>query len=320
MQENIAQEVQNALTTSAEEIRLEQIQNEDSSPLNQPVIEKDIGGELQVNETEKQQSWNVWKPGIESKSTQQSTNSTTTSTDFRTQVEASVEQERAQESLDAPEQEINDTALSGNSDDSIGNGDNNFEVPLAQANQAADALLGMTNNVLAVGGGYFVKIGKHQEFYEFDEIIQVIEEQNEKNIQRIKLDKEDQALLRPLLAQVLRKKSKQLTPEQQLLGAIVSILMKKVQVVLEVRAENSLLETRILDIVREERADTLNPQSSEVASEDDKKEYGTSTFEEGNKEEQTAQEFEKNNSDLDLEKLDDNFSVLEVAEAPKINS
>ena len=46
MQDKIAQEVQDALTATPEEINFEQLQNEDSSPLNQPVIEKDIGGEV----------------------------------------------------------------------------------------------------------------------------------------------------------------------------------------------------------------------------------------------------------------------------------
>ena len=40
------------------------------------------------------------------------------------------------------------------------------------------------------------------------------------------------------------------------MGAVISILMKKAQVVLEVRAENNLLENRILDIVRQEKGET----------------------------------------------------------------
>ena len=257
MQDKIAQEVQDALTATPEEINFEQLQNEDSSPLNQPVIEKDIGGERPVEtDEEKQKSWNVWKPEQEHKTLDELEpgRSGNTQTDFRTKVEAKVEKEKAQEPLDAPEQEINGNGFDTEADETVT--DQDFEVPLAQANQAADAILGMSNNVLAVGGGYFVKIRKHQEFYEFEEIIQVVDQQNDKNVERIKLDKEDQALLRPLLAQVLRKKAKKLTPEQQLMGAVISILMKKAQVVMEVRAENSLLENRILDIVRQEKGET----------------------------------------------------------------
>ncbi len=128
-----------------------------------------------------------------------------------------------------------------------------FELPASHAKQAADAYLGIADNVLGIGGGFFVKIKKHKEFYDFDEVIQVIDEQNEKNVQRIRLDEEDKALLRPLLIPILRKKTKKLTPEQLLLGAAASILIKKLKVMFEIRAENNLLIDRILGIIRAEK-------------------------------------------------------------------
>lgn len=260
MKDEIAQEVKDALTTAPEEITFEDIQSEQNSPLNQPVIEKDIGGERPITEQEhlqeqeKQKSWNVWKPERPHTMPEEAFGNNGESPEFRKTVEENVAQEKREQPLDAPEQEINGNGYED--DDEPQPTDEDFELPLSQANQAADALLGMSNNVLEVGGGYFVKISKHKEFYEFDEIITVIDEQNNKNVARIKLDKEDKALLRPLLAQILRKKAKKLTPEQQLMGAVLSILMKKAQVVLEVRAENNILEERILDIVREEKSNT----------------------------------------------------------------
>ena len=319
MQDKIAQEVQDALTATPEEINFEQLQNEDSSPLNQPVIEKDIGGERPVeSEDEKQKSWNVWKPEQEHKTLDELEpgRSGNTQTDFRTKVEAKFEKEKAQEQLDAPEQEINGNGFDTEADETVT--DQDFEVPLAQANQAADAILGMSNNVLAVGGGYFVKIRKHQEFYEFEEIIQVVDQQNDKNVERIKLDKEDQALLRPLLAQVLRKKAKKLTPEQQLMGAVISILMKKAQVVMEVRAENSLLENRILDIVRQEKGETKIEDIEEEDENEDISDGTDSAFanaeiEKENKPEPTIQ-------DIDVEEVDDDIPIIDVAEEPQKNS
>ena len=319
MQDKIAQEVQDALTATPEEINFEQLQNEDSSPLNQPVIEKDIGGERPVEtEEEKQKSWNVWKPEQEHKTLDELEpgRSGNIQTDFRTKVEAKFEKEKAQEPLDAPEQEINGNGFDTEADETVT--DQDFEVPLAQANQAADAILGMSNNVLAVGGGYFVKIRKHQEFYEFEEIIQVVDQQNDKNVERIKLDKEDQALLRPLLAQVLRKKAKKLTPEQQLMGAVISILMKKAQVVMEVRAENSLLENRILDIVRQEKGETKIEDIEEEDENEDISDGTDSAFanaeiEKENKPEPTIQ-------DIDVEEVDDDIPIIDVAEEPQKNS
>ena len=263
MKEEIAQEVKDVLTTAPEEITFESIQGEDSSPLNQPVIEKDIGGERPVEHNpEKQKSWNVWKPDRPHQMPEEPEAPTSEQPEFRKTVEENVEQEKRDQPLDAPEQEINGGGYED--DDEPQPTDEDFELPLSQANQAADALLGMSNNVLEVGGGYFVKISKHKEFYEFDEIITVIDQQNDKNVARVKLDKEDKALLRPLLAQILRKKANKLTPEQQLMGAVLSILMKKAQVVMEVRAENNILEERILDIIREEKASATQEVNDEV--------------------------------------------------------
>ena len=330
MQDTIAQEVQDALTASPEEISFEQLQNEDSSPLNQPVIEKDIGGERPVEtDEEKQKSWNVWKPEQEHKTIDELEpgRSGNTQIDFRTTVEEKVAKEKAKEPLDAPEQEIDGTAIDAEQDETVS--DNDFEVPLAQANQAADALLGMTNNVMAVGGGYFVKINKHKEFYEFEEILQVIDTQNEKNVERVKLDKEDQALLRPLLAQVLRKKAKKLTPEQQLMGAVISILMKKAQVVMEVRAENTLLEERILDIVREEKGYS---EQDDVEEEDEEIEEAVKAEGYAMQSRSMKVEPKQSNShskkaepeptiqDIEVEEVDDDVSILQVAEEQKPQS
>ena len=325
MQDNIAKEVQEALTASPEEINFEQLQNEDSSPLNQPVIEKDIGGERPVEtEEEKQKSWNVWKPEQEHKTLDELEpgRSGNTQTDFRSTVEANVEKEKAQEPLDAPEQDINGNGFDTEADETVT--DQDFEVPLAQANQAADAILGMSNNVLAVGGGYFVKIRKHQEFYEFEEIIQVVDQQNDKNVERIKLDKEDQALLRPLLAQVLRKKAKKLTPEQQLVGAVISILMKKAQVVMEVRAENSLLENRILDIVRQEKVETEIDDIEEDDINNDERDNSNSAFAKAEPKQEPVQrkvtKKEPTIQDIEVEEVDDDIPIIDVAEEPQNNS
>ncbi len=255
MEQQIADEVKEVLTVKPEELTFEKIQGEDSSPLNQPVVEKDIAGEKQSENT-RHPNANIWKPELnDQKPTLQDTEQLAS---FRAVTEHQVAQEKASEPLDAPEQQI-DAALED--DQTAELPEESYEVPIAQANQAADAILGMTNNMLEVGGGYFVKLKKHEDFYEFEEIVKLIDEQNEKNVQRIKLDKEDQALLRPLLSQVLRKKSKKLTPEQQLMGAVVTILMKKAQVVMEVRAENTLLESRIIQIVRDEKGIEVTPST-----------------------------------------------------------
>ena len=119
------------------------------------------------------------------------------------------------------------------------------KIPDSHAALAADSLLGMANNALEIGGGFFVKIKKSKDMLEFDEAIRIVEGQNVKNIQRIKLDAEDQALLRPILIQVLKNRAEELTPEQQLIAATISILLKKVQLMAEIRSENKMLVSNI---------------------------------------------------------------------------
>lgn len=236
---DIHEEVRDALNKGQDNIPFEELPGEESSPLNQPVVEKESAG--------------TQEPSHEQVAHEQHSKSTARAQDlnreephYQQESEPEVEQDYYD---DAPEQEIDEDYTEA----TLLEDEEEFELPPSHAKQAADTVLGMANNVLEVGGGYFVKVRKHKEFYEFEEIIQVIDDQNVKNVKRIKLDDEDKALLRPLLISVLKTKAKKLTPEQQLLGAIISILMKKAQVVMEIRAENDILVERILDIVREEK-------------------------------------------------------------------
>lgn len=162
---------------------------------------------------------------------------------------------------DAPEQEI------GN-----GSGSQNMGVPSQETLAFADFILDSANNIIEVGAGFFVKIRKDEDFYSYEELIQVINDQNKRNVKRLLLDDMDKAMLRPLLALVLRNRAKILSPEQQLLIALVSILIKKAQVVMEVRAENLILVDRIKEIIQQEnqgqepetiRSESGHPQNRE---------------------------------------------------------
>ncbi|GAA0892607.1 hypothetical protein GCM10009122_22860 [Fulvivirga kasyanovii] len=222
---DIADEVKNVLSQDFRDIVFEEIADEYQSPLNQPVKEKDIA-RIEAE-----------KPPLDDQEEAGSYHD-------------DEETAEAPFSLDAPEQEINEEYDDMQFD---GAETEEFELPTSHARQVADTFLGIADNVMEVGGGFFIKIKKHKEFYEFDEIIQVIEEQNTRNVKRLRLDDEDKALLRPLLVAILKKKATKLTPEQQLLGAVLSILIKKGQAVMEIRMENEILVERILDIMREER-------------------------------------------------------------------
>ena len=256
---DIHSEVEQVLNKGAENVAFEEIPDENNSPLNQPVVEDEIGHGKKVV-TPKQEM----EPIEENEEQEDDSN------EDETEKEPSINDDFDQNIYDAPEQEIGSYEEGEDGLDELDGED--FELPTGHAKQAADTLLGMTDNVLAVGSGFFVKIKKHKDFYDFEEIVQVIDEQNAKNVKRIKLDEEDKILLRPLLIAILKKKAKKLTPEQQLLGAILSILMKKAQVVMEIRAENEILIDRILEIIREEKANAMPEPAYEPSMEQEEDE------------------------------------------------
>ncbi|MDN5201185.1 hypothetical protein QQ008_07425 [Fulvivirgaceae bacterium BMA10] len=262
----VSKEVQQVLSDDSD-IAFEQIAGEETSPLNAPVIEKDIAGSHQAGTIQ-----NDLDDG-----------------ETASQGDESQHENNEDDILDAPEQQIDDD-YGGPSGTEIPEEDEEesegFQLPTSHARQAADTFLGMADNFLEIGGGFFVKVKKHTDFYDLDEIIQVIDEHNTRNVKRLRLEKEDKALLKPLLVEVLKKKARKLTPEQQLMGALISILVKKAQLVLEVRAENEILVDRILQIIREERGTASERYS------DDEQEEESEFIEEESITEEPGQEYE----------------------------
>ena len=248
MSKSIEEEVQEVLNQTTDKVEFEEPLDPQSSPLNQPVVENEIG---HIKPETKKESTKEPVSKVEEPVAAAQEKVEDKSGDDSKEDELNF---KDNETDNVPEQEIGSGTYNEQLEEELSNDESeNFELPSSHARQAADTILGMTDNIMAVGGGFFIKIKKHKEFYDFEEVIQVIEEQNEKNIKRLKLDEEDKILLRPLLISMLKRKAKKLTPEQQLLGAVLSILMKKAQVVMEIKAENEILVERILDVIREEK-------------------------------------------------------------------
>ena len=254
--EKLQQEIEAALKEGEEASDFEQIIDEHDSPLNQPVKEKDIGGNQgdvpqpfqEMDEGQQQQESDQDNPG-----------------QHQPVFDTSVVDE-------APEQMIEQNFTPGQDIEAA-----DMEIPPDQLNTMANTFLGVSNNFLGIGGGFFVKINKEKEFYEFEEVVQIIDEHNQRNIKRIQLDEEDFALLRPLLAQILQKKAKNLTVEQQLIGAVISILVKKIQVMIEIKTENQLLIEKIRDVIQGKRAEEAEEAQFSEYEEEDQHEVTTAT-------------------------------------------
>ncbi len=184
--------------------------------------------------------------------------------------------------LDAPEQIVNEHEIEDEQDHTILGEGISTHHPIDQADKhagiAADSFIGVANNVLEIGGGFFVTIKRKKNHLYFDELLERtgaknfqkigdrIDLQNKKNLKRIKLDAEDIALLRPVLIEVLKNRAKELTPEQQLIAVSISIAIKKGQAVMAMRAENKLFEQRLEESVEKycERFEKLLEREEEL--------------------------------------------------------
>jgi hypothetical protein len=270
MEEGLNEKIEKELLKGNEEVAFEQVAGEENSPLNEPVEENSIGFDQKQTNVQRLsfQNQNEQEKERESEASVSKPKENIGSTKAP---EMKKEEEQddyfKSEEKDAPEQEIG----SGGRKDNAGAAEE-FELPDEHAQMAAESFLGIADNLIEVGGGFFIKIRKHKDFYEFEEIIQIIDQQNEKNVNRIKLDEQDKMLLRPLLVMVLKRKAKRLTPEQQLIGVAISIIVKKAKIVMEVRAENEILVERMLEIIKSQLSAEMNNTKTTEENAAEKKE------------------------------------------------
>jgi hypothetical protein len=139
------------------------------------------------------------------------------------------------------------------------------EMPTQTAKQMADFFINTANFIIPLLGNRFVTIKIHPEYYEFNGFVQSINAQNEKNIERIKLSKEEQDYLKPILVAVLKEKHTQLSPMTQLMIAGGMIGVNKVATFIDIKRENRQLEDRLIELIRESRV--VNKPEPKVTNE-----------------------------------------------------
>ncbi|HEY9084053.1 MAG TPA: hypothetical protein VIN73_12015 [Vicingaceae bacterium] len=310
MGKTVEEEVKEVLEQATDNIAFEESLEAKNSPLNQPVAENEIGHSSGSAAPEKQR-----KPKEDDVLTETIREEEVEEKQSSKQVKDDDFHFKNNTKDDVPEQEIGSGEYDEQAEDEIPAGED-FEIPNSHAKRATDAIFGIADNVISVGGGFFIKIRKHKEFYDFEEVIQIIDQQNEKNIKRLKLDEDDKILLRPLLIAMLKQKAKQLTPEQQLLAAVLSILMKKAQLVMEIKVENEIMVERILDVIREEKGySDQDVEETSLEEEEEKEQQPSVTEQEGqqNQEEQEVHfhEKERNEKHLEQEHLENETVVAE---------
>ena len=228
MSQESENEIFDALSVSPENMEFEEPLEASASPLNQPVVNKELKNHMN---------------GHNHNFSDETGNNKIYDSD---NVIGNADEEPLEqyEYDGVPEQEFQNEGIKDKFSE-------NFEVPESHLEMEADAYLGYGDLGLEIGGGFFVRIKKHKDFFDFDEVIQVIDELDEKNINRMKLDETDKAFLRPLIIEVLKKKTKRLTPEQLLIQGILAIATKKFQLLMQIRKENNMAIDRLIDHITE---------------------------------------------------------------------
>ncbi|MFY0689127.1 MAG: hypothetical protein JXQ90_18300 [Cyclobacteriaceae bacterium] len=222
------------ILTSTDEIEFEKVQGAETSPLTEPI--KDKTGEVDAL-TQQEIQDTVQAPAD----------------DQSTPEQPFVEDE-------IPEQEINEVdeeELENNEEEA------EAELPPEYAKLAANSAISTVENLIVAGGSYFVNVKKHEEYFDFPEVIEVIDEHNAKYAEHLKFEKEEKAAMRPLLAEILKKRAKKLTVEQQFLGLFISSMAKRVQTMAQDRAEIKVLESSIRQLILETRQDDVEDDSLE---------------------------------------------------------
>jgi len=90
---------------------------------------------------------------------------------------------------------------------------------------------------------------------------------NSKNVQRLLLTSDEKATIKPLLALVIARMDKQMTPESMLVQAIVALLVNKFKTGLEIRSEIAVHTQMIKDEIRSYKEELRTQRKYEQAKE-----------------------------------------------------
>lgn len=235
----IEKEIQEALSADGQEIQLETSPNQDVSPLNHPVVEKEAPG-AGMHGTDPQVL-----PGEESNDQGQ---------------------DIPEEPLDAPEQTFDQSPEEADIDDG-----GNVQMEDKEAKIVANSILGMFDSGLALGKP-LVSLKVKPEYFGDEDILAFVEEQNARGLEAITLSGAEKNMLRPPLIEVVKKRAKKVSPEAQLIGLGIMIMAGKAQTMLSLRKDLVAAEERLmnhLNAKQQEEETDIPDTAADEADEDE---------------------------------------------------
>jgi hypothetical protein len=135
-----------------------------------------------------------------------------------------------------------------------------LKIPSGNAEDLIDFGANALNFLIGNFAGKLVSVKIRPQYHSIKDnktrAIDIITEFNEKSVEKIKLDDEDIAMLKPPLVKLLQEKGiRGLTPGEELMLAIAMIAAKKVKAIVEIRSESKKLQEHFDSMIQYMRQD-----------------------------------------------------------------
>jgi len=156
-----------------------------------------------------------------------------------------------------------------NPNESAGANGDPLKIPTGNAEDLIDFGANALNFLIGNFAGKLVSVKIKPEYRSIKDnksrAIDIIAEFNEKSVEKLKLDDEDIAMLKPPLVKLLQEKGiRGLTPGEELMLAIAMIGAKKVKIVMEIRSDSKKLEAHFDSMINYMRQDFKNDKKEDI--------------------------------------------------------
>lgn len=129
-----------------------------------------------------------------------------------------------------------------------------FQLPTGNAEELIDMGAKMLNYFIDQYGDLAVGVKIHKDFYSIPDAVDKIKDQNKRNVESIKLNPTEVAMLKKPLVKLMQEKGiRGLTPGEELLLVCAIIVTGKVKVIIQIRKENKDLKDILVAEIRSMR-------------------------------------------------------------------
>lgn len=170
-------------------------------------------------------------------------------------------------------------------DETTGVGGEGMNIPAGSAGELVDWGAKSLNFVIGNFAGLLINLKIKPEYHSIrdnrQKAVDIISEFNTKNVEKLKLDADDIAMLKPPLVKLLQEKGiRGLTPAEELMLAIALIAAKKVKAIAEMKSESKKLQAHFDSMIKYMKGNNDSEPTNSTNKESAETEYQDVTVEE----------------------------------------